>query len=820
MRFDRLAIQALAVLAISHAPTLFRGPSQVSSVVVSAEDTPIVDNSQSVPENAESFAFEAEVSRMLDIVVNSLYQNKDVFLRELISNASDALDKIRFLSLTKPEYLKDEEKLQVQIEYDDDQNTLTIRDTGIGMTHDELVANLGTVARSGTSKFIEALKADGSDGKAAGDISQIGQFGVGFYSAFLVSDRIQVASKHLESDTQYVWSSDNGSSEFKVYEDPRGKTLPRGTEITLFLKEDCLEYADEQKLSYLAKHYSEFVTHPIYLQTKSTMEVEIEDEDTEIDIDSEDKEGEIEDEDKAAEIEDKEVESEDEDKPKRTKEVTTFDWEILNGNPAIWTRSKDDITDEEYQSFYGVLTKGQGTAELWSHFNAEGSINFRSILYVPKDVPQGWQSGMMETQATGLSLYVRKVLISDTFELLPRYLYFMKGVVDSDDLPLNVNRETLQESKIIQVIKKKVVRKALELLRNFAKESDAEVDNDNEDAEEEKEKITINKYNAWYDQFSSQLKMGVIDDEPNRNKIMKLLRFKSTTSGGETTSLEKYIENMKDWQKEIFYVAGDGIEAVKNSQFLEQFSEKGVEVLFFVDPVDEYMASTVNTFDGKRLKNIATDSVKLDDDEDDKDLATRREKFYKQKFKPLTTWLKKLYGSSIMRVAISKRNISAPAIVSSAEYGHSANMERIMRAQAYSHGQSEFAMQSMKVFEINPRHPMILKLLESAPPKDAGDDFEVSDDAKDAAMILEEMALLNGGYPILNPEGHSKRILKFLQSQLSLESLELEPHADIPVEEELPPDIMDGIDLDDLPLDMDSMMDSMMSDDENVHTEL
>jgi len=818
MRFDRLAIQALAVLAISHAPNLFRGPSQVSSVVVSAEDTPIVDNSQSVPENAESFPFEAEVSRMLDIVVNSLYQNKDVFLRELISNASDALDKIRFLSLTKPEYLKDEEKLQVQIEYDDDQNTLTIRDTGIGMTHDELVANLGTVARSGTSKFIEALKADGSDGKAAGDISQIGQFGVGFYSAFLVSDRIQVASKHLESDTQYVWSSDNGSSEFKVYEDPRGKTLPRGTEITLFLKEDCLEYADEQKLSYLAKHYSEFVTHPIYLQTKSTMEVEIEDEDTEVDIDSEDKEVEIEDEDKAAEIEDKEVESEDEDKPKRTKEVTTFDWEILNGNPAIWTRSKDDITDEEYQSFYGVLTKGQGTAELWSHFNAEGSINFRSILYVPKDVPQGWQSGMMETQATGLSLYVKKVLISDTFDFLPRYLYFMKGVVDSDDLPLNVNRETLQESKIIQVIKKKVVRKALELLRNFAKESDAEVDNDNEDAEEEKEKITINKYNAWYDQFSSQLKMGVIDDEPNRNKIMKLLRFKSTTSGGETTSLEKYIENMKDWQKEIFYVAGDGIEAVENSQFLEQFSEKGVEVLYFVDPVDEYMASTVNTFDGKRLKNIATDSVKLDDDEDDKDLATRREKFYKQKFKPLTTWLKKLYGSSIMRVAISKRNISAPAIVSSAEYGHSANMERIMRAQAYSHGQSEFAMQSMKVFEINPRHPMILKLLESAPPKDAGDDFEVSDDAKDAAMILEEMALLNGGYPILNPEGHSKRILKFLQSQLSLESLELEPHPDIPVEEELPPDIMDGIDLDDL--DMDSMMDSMMSDDENVHTEL
>lgn len=771
-------------------------------------------SNQSIPQYAESFTFEAEVSRMLDIVVNSLYQNKDVFLRELISNASDALDKIRFLSLTKPEYLEVEEKLQVQIEYDDDKSTLIIRDTGIGMTHDDLVSNLGTVARSGTTKFLEALKADGGDSKEPGSISQIGQFGVGFYSAFLVSDRIQVASKHIHSEKQYVWYSENGSSEFKIFEDPRGNTLPRGTEIALFLKEDCLEYADENKLSELAKHYSEFVTHPIYLKTKSTLEIE--EDDVSYDIAAGDEEKKDED-----DLEVNEDESPDggtgaKEKPKKIKEVTTFDWEELNGNPAIWTRSKEDIADEEYQSFYGVLTKGHADAELWTHFNAEGNINFKSILYVPKNPPTGWQSGMTETRATGLSLYVRKVLISDTFDLLPRYLYFMKGVVDSDDLPLNVNRETLQESKIIQIIKKKVVRKALEMLRNFAKESDDEATptrDDSEDGDTDKEEtntVRVNKYNQWYNQFSSQLKMGVIDDEPNRNKIIKLLRFKTTKSGDDTISLEKYVEGMKDWQKEIYFVAGDGIETVKDSPFLEPFSEKDVEVLYFVDPVDEYMAGQVGTFDGKRLKNVASDGINLEDDLDDKDLATRREKFFKEKFKPLTTWLKKLYGSSIMRVSISKRQISAPAIVSSADYGHSANMERIMRAQAYSHGQNDFAMRSMKIFEINPRHPLILNLLEGAPPKDADDDFKVADDVIDAALVLQDMALMNGGFSISQPETHARRVLKLLQSQMGLESMKLEPYPDLPVEEEVAPDISDldmdtDMDFDDDSIDIDSL---------------
>lgn len=799
MRFDRLALKALALFALSHAPLPFQQISSVStsSVVVLAEDTAGVDveggSNFSVPDNAESFAFEAEVSRMLDIVVNSLYQNKDVFLRELISNASDALDKIRFLSLTNPDLLTDEENLQVQIEYDDDLNTLTIRDTGIGMTHDDLVANLGTVARSGTSKFLEALKAEGSDGKGLGDISQIGQFGVGFYSAFLVADRIQVASKHPSSPNQYIWTSSNGSSEFKIYEDPRGKTLSRGTEITLFLKEDCLDYADENKLSLLAKHYSEFITHPISLKTKSTMEVEVEDEDEETTSDEDD-----------LEVKDEEPEDLTE-KKKKTKEVTTFNWERLNGNPAIWTRSKEDITDEEYQAFFKVLTRDEREAETWTHFNAEGNINFKSILYMPKDVPQGWDDGIMAQRDTGLSLYVRKVLISDEFDLLPRYLYFMKGVVDSDDLPLNVNRETLQESKIIQIIKKKVVRKALEMIKGFQKESDeAAVTPEEEDDEETKP----NKYDEWYKQFAANLKMGAIEDEPNRKKIMKLLKFESTQSEGQLRGLEKYVENMKDWQKEIYFIAGDGIDAVKKSLFLEQFAEKGVEVLYFVDPVDEYLTGQVRDFDGKRFKNVASDNIDLEGDDDDKDLATRRSKFYKEKFKPLTQWLKSVYGMSIMKVGVSTRYMSSPAIVSSMEYGHSANMERIMRAQAYSHGQSDLGMRSMKVFEINPRHPMINKLLESVPPTEDDSDFEVPKEAKDAALFLRDMALLNGGFPIEDPDGHSKRILKFLQSSLGLESLQLEPHPDLPAEEDIPPEF----DEDEMSLDMDDLIADVMDD--------
>lgn len=769
--------------------------AQDEDVAASSSTSIPVQDAYQAPPDAETFAFEAEVSRMLDIVINSLYQNKDIFLRELISNASDALDKIRFLALTKPEYLEAEPDLKVQIEFDAEANTLTVRDTGIGMTHEDMVSNLGTVARSGTSRFMQALKDSSSSGDASsGNISQIGQFGVGFYSSFLVADRVQVASKHPESPKQYVWTSTNGANDFQIFPDPRGATLTRGTEITLFLKEDAMEYADQIKLEQLAKHYSEFIVHPIYLQTIETMTVEIEDEEDE-DTATSDEEKKDEDD---LEMRDEEDATDKEEKPKKTKEITTMEWEHLNKSPAIWTRSKDDISDEEYKAFYATVAKDEYMEpERWIHFQAEGNINFKSILYVPKDVPQSWQTGMIDSDRQGLSLYVQKVLISDEFELLPRYLSFMRGVVDSDDLPLNVNRETLQESKIIQVIKKKVVRKALEMLKNFVKEASEEASSDpaDETADEEDAlpEAKTNKYNDWYNNFSPSLKMGAIEDEPNRAKIMKLLRFKSTKASRSTEwrSLDEYIENMKEWQKEIFFVAGMDQDTVKKSQFLEQFLAKDVEVLFFIDPIDEYMVQNVGTFEGKRFKNIATENVQLKD-EDDEDLVTRREKYYKDKFKSLTKWLKKLYGMSVMRVVVSNRLVSTPAIASSAEFGHSANMERIMRAQAYSHGQSDFAMRSMKIFELNPRHPFVLKLLEGAPPEDdAEGDFVIDPEVEDAAWILHEMALLNGGFPLSDPEAHTKRMMKFMQSQLGIESMDLAPEPDLSVEEEEPPEVDD-----------------------------
>lgn len=741
---------------------------------------------------------------MLDIVVNSLYQNKDVFLRELISNASDALDKIRFLAISKPQLLAGEDKMQVQIEYDSEQNTLIVRDTGIGMTHDEMVSNLGTVARSGTTKFLQALKGDGDS--ASGDVSQIGQFGVGFYSAFLVADRVQVASKHPESDTQYVWTSTNGASEFQIFPDPRGNSLPRGTEITLHLKEDCIEYAEERKLESLAKHYSEFITHPIYLRTEQTIEVEVDDDDDD-DVDVQ-PDSQTEDNTEDLQVNEEDGDEVEEEKPKKTKEVTTFEYEQLNGNPAIWTRSKEDISDEEYHSFYKVVAHDEGSeAEKWTHFQAEGNINFKSLLYLPKRPPQSWMTGLQASEKKGLSLYVRKVLISDEFQLLPQYLTFLRGVVDSDDLPLNVNRETLQESKIIQVIRKKVVRKALEMLRNFAKEASEEAEKTKGDEGEETDEDsvdTVNKYNEWYEQFSPSLKMGAIEDEPNRGKIMKLLRFKSTKSNGlDWLSLEDYIEGMKEWQDEIYYIAGSDAKEIEKSQFLEQFLGKDVEVLYFTDPIDEYLVQNVRDFDGKKFKNIASENIKLKDEED-KDLVTRREKYYKKKFKPLTKWLKTLYGPSVMRVAISSRLVSSPAIVSSAEYGHSANMERIMRAQAYSHGQDDFSMRALKVFEINPRHPFITKLLEGAPPEDV-EDFEVAPDVEEAAWTLHEMAMLNGGFPLSDPESHSKRMMKFIQSQLNVNSLDLEEEPELPAEEDEAPDaeedILANLNLDDFDLD-------------------
>jgi heat shock protein beta len=767
--------------------------SQLSANVLANSEEEIDKNASILappPENAETFAFQAEVNRMLHIVINSLYQNKSVFLRELISNASDALDKIRFLSISKPELLKEKEELEIRITYDTKENSLTITDTGIGMTKDELAANLGTVARSGTTGFLNALS------EGAADLNMIGQFGVGFYSAFLVADRVKVSSKSPSDPIQHTWDCQNGDDNFVIYEDPRGNTLGRGTEITLYLKDDAKEYVDPLKLKELASHYSEFITHPIQLRTESTTTVA-----------KESPEKSTEDEFEVTETTE-EVEKVEEE----TEEVTTYSWEKVNTNVAIWSREKESITDDEYQEFWKIVSKEPYTnATAWTHFNAEGNINFRSILYLPEEIPYNLRQGHIETEAGGLRLYVRKVLISEEFDLLPRYLAnFVKGVVESDDLPLNVNRENLQESKILKVIKKKITHKVIELMKKLSDEDiqereEAKAEEKKEDEEEKKEEEPAKKKGVWmsfYKKFAPSIKLGIVEDDANRKKLAKLLRFKSSkfSKKDEWVTLDDYIGRMKEWQKEIYFFPGENLKSLKSSPFMQVFNEKDIEVLYFIDAADEYMVNHLFNYDGKSFRSITKEGIKFEDE--DENLVKRREKAYQAKFLPLTKFLKKTLGSAITQVVVSKRCGEAPAVVSSTQYGHSANMERMMKAQAFYHGRDEKEAEAPKVFEINPRHPFILKLLALSPPEDeeSAEDFVVAPSTLDAVWTLYDVALLNSGFSLSSQKSFTSRMTRILKSQFEVDSLELEEEISVPEEEDVPPEFdtsAGGINIDD-----------------------
>jgi len=498
--------------------------------------------------------------------------------------------------------------------------------------------------------------------------------------------------------------------------------------------------------------------------------------------------------------------------------VTTYDWEEMNLNPAIWTREKESITDEEYRDFWNVVAKGvEGDCVRWNHFHAEGNINFKSLLYIPEEIPESYNFGKY-TNEEGLKLYVRKVLISDSFDLLPDYLGFVKGVVDSDDLPLNVNRETLQESKITKVIKKKLVRKVLDTIRAFSKEPmpeddevSVELDEEGNIIDEEEQEEKVHPYIEWYSKFNNNIKMGIIDDEPNRGRLMKLLRFQTSKSDGKWTSLEDYVENMTEKQKEIYVIAGVDYEAVSASPFLDPFKEKDLEVLYLTDPVDEYMIQQLRDFEGKKFSSITSENVKIP--EDDEDLAKRRAKVYKKKFKPLTKWLQKLYGPAVMRVMISKRLGNQASLVSNSEYGQSANTQRIMKAQAYQAGQNGMVNFVTKIMEINPRHPLVIKLLEGSPPEEeeeGAEPFVVSKEMEDVAWLLLDIASLNGGFDVFDVNAHATRVSKFLQSSLEIPTFDLEDEIDPPEEDDDAPDFdMDGMEglnmgdfnMDDLDLD-------------------
>jgi heat shock protein beta len=715
------------------------------------------EEKEAMTESAETFSFQAEVSRLMDIIINSLYKNRDIFLRELISNASDALDKIRFIAISSLDALGDTPEMEIRISFDSNSKSVSIRDTGIGMTRSDLVSQLGTVAKSGTTNFVEAMAEDQ-------DLSLIGQFGVGFYSVYLVADVVRVTSKHNDDD-QYIWESTAGGT-FTVTKDPRGNTLGRGTEITLFLKEDAEEFLNQDRLESLVDAYSDFITWPIFLQKEKTRNIILE----EGEEDPEGVEG-VEDEDEEEELDDPDAEDLDEgDLPKkrrRQRKIKEKVWERVNSKVALWTRDRSDITDEEYQNFYLALANDffdQGAAT-WIHFKAEGEVMFNSILYAPLAAPSNMYEGLTE-KTGGIRLYVRKVLITSDFEeMIPRYLSFLRGVVDSDDLPLNVGRETLQQHKILRVMAKKIVRKALEMIRKFAGKKHTDPD-------------TPHPYHAWWEEFGKSIKLGVIEDQANRSRLGKLLRFRSSqgASDDDWVGLDHYIGRMKDWQDQIYFIAGDSLEAVKQSPFLEKFLAKDLEVLYLVEPLDEYVFQHLSEYDGKRLQNIAKEGIVFGDE--DQNMLERRQAAYKDMFKPLTKFMRKALGDKLSRVSISDRLENAPCMITTSQYGHSANMERVMKSQTFSDPNKMAYLKPTKTLELNPRHPIIREML------DRVEEDPEDESLKDFVHILYDTALVESGFQQDDIADHATRVYRTVSQALKLDSMELMEDIEIDWEEE------------------------------------
>ncbi|EOA25349.1 hypothetical protein CARUB_v10018672mg [Capsella rubella] len=672
-------------------------------------DAAVAEKETTEEGSGEKFEYQAEVSRLLDLIVHSLYSHKEVFLRELVSNASDALDKLRFMSVTEPALLGDGGELEIRIKPDPENGTITITDTGIGMTKEELIDCLGTIAQSGTSKFLKALKENKDLGA---DNGLIGQFGVGFYSAFLVAEKIVVSTKSPKSDKQYVWESVADSSSYVIREetDPEN-ILRRGTQITLYLRDDDkYEFAESARIKNLVKNYSQFVGFPIYTWQEKSRTIEVEEEEPV-----------------------KEGEEGEPKKKKTTKTEKYWDWELANETKPLWMRNSKEVEKEEYNEFYKKAFSEFLDPLAHTHFTTEGEVEFRSILYIPGMGPLN-NEDVTNPKTKNIRLYVKRVFISDDFdgELFPRYLSFVKGVVDSDDLPLNVSREILQESRIVRIMRKRLIRKTFDMIQEISESENKE------------------DYKKFWENFGRFLKLGCIEDTGNHKRITPLLRFYSSKNEEELTSLDEYIENMGENQKAIYYLATDSLKSAKSAPFLEKLIQKDIEVLYLVEPIDEVAIQNLQTYKEKKFVDISKEDLELGDEDEVK------EREAKQEFNLLCDWIKQQLGEKVAKVQVSNRLSSSPCVLVSGKFGWSANMERLMKAQALGDTSSLEFMRGRRILEINPDHPIIKDL--NAACKNAPD----SSEATRVVDLLYDTAIISSGFTPDSPAELGNKIYEMM----------------------------------------------------------
>lgn len=633
--------------------------------------------------SAQKHSFQAEVAQLLHLVTHSLYSNPEIFLRELISNASDACDKLRFEGINHPEFYENDPDLRVRVSLDADNKTITISDNGIGLSEQEAIDNLGTIAKSGTKDFMSKLTGD-----QKADAQLIGQFGVGFYSGFIVADKITVESRRAGTDVSegVRWIS-GGTGEFEVEQITK---QGRGTDIILHLRDDALDYLQSYKVKQIINKYSDHISLPIQMQKEVWQEEE------------------------AAEGE----------TSKGGQYVKTDEWEAINSASALWTRNKSEITEEQYVEFYKNLSHDFAAPLAWAHNRVEGSTEYTQLLYIPSKAPHDIFT--RESKA-GIKLYVKRVFIMDDADnLIPNYLRFVQGVVDSADLPLNVSRELLQESRDVKTIREGNTRRILTILDNLAK------------SEDEKDQAN---FKTFYQEFASVLKEGLGEDFSNRERILKLLRYATSNNDEVSTSLADYKARMKDGQKAIYYVTADSLNAAKNSPQLELFKKKGIEVLLMTERVDEWAMNFVNEFDGTPLQNVSKGAVDLGDLQDAEEKKALEEAA--AQFKPVVDKLTDSLKDKTKEVRVTTRLVDSPACLVTGEGELSPQLVRMLKDA----GQP--VPDIKPILEINPEHPLVKKLDGSA----QFDDL--------ANVIFDQAVIAEGGLPE-NPAEYVKRINSLL----------------------------------------------------------